>query len=122
MLHKSHSAREWARETGLSIWEVDQHLNDKLFLEKYPRWEIGRPHWSVILHEMFLHTTEQGLKEAKRFVQWGHWQGLSRPNPGADVPAIKLVGYQTSHKEIQDLYHNVYLLRRLPGLPPCGPR
>ena len=33
---------------------------------------------------------------------------------------MELVGYQTSHKEIQDIYHSVYLLRRCPGLPPCG--
>ena len=37
---------------------------------------------------------------------------------GRCIPAIKLVGYQTSHKEIRDLYHDVYLLRRSPG-PPC---
>ena len=30
------------------------------------------------------------------------------------------MGYWTSHKEIQDIYHSVYLLRRSPGLPPCG--
>ena len=35
---------------------------------------------------------------------------------------MKLVGYQTSHKEIKDLYHSVYLLRRSPGPPPCGPQ
>ena len=32
------------------------------------------------------------------------------------------MGYQTPHKEIWDLYHSVYLLRRSPGLPPCGPQ
>ena len=32
---------------------------------------------------------------------------------------MELVGYQTSHKEIWDIYHSVYLLRRSPGLPPC---
>ena len=33
---------------------------------------------------------------------------------------MKLLGYWTSHKEIRDLYHSVYLLRRLPGPLPCG--
>ena len=33
---------------------------------------------------------------------------------------MELVGYWTSHKEIWDIYHSVYLLRRSPGLPPCG--
>ena len=38
---------------------------------------------------------------------------------------MKLGGYWTSHKEIRDLYHSIYsiyLLRRLPGPPPCGPQ
>ena len=39
-----------------------------------------------------------------------------------DKSAMKLVGYQTSHKEIRDLYHSVYLLRRSLGPPPCGPQ
>ena len=43
-----------------------------------------------------------------------------RPDLQADQSAMELVGYQTSHKEIQDIYHSVYLLRRSPGLPPCG--
>ena len=33
---------------------------------------------------------------------------------------MELVGYWTPHKEIWDIYHSVYLLRRSPGLPPCG--
>ena len=35
---------------------------------------------------------------------------------------MKLMGYQTSQKEIRDLYHSVYLLRRSLGPPPCGPQ
>ena len=31
-------------------------------------------------------------------------------------------GYQTSHKEIRDLYHSVYLLRRSPDPLHCGPQ
>ena len=31
------------------------------------------------------------------------------------------MGYQTSHK-VWDIYHSVYLLRRLPGPLPCGPQ
>ena len=32
---------------------------------------------------------------------------------------MELVGYQTSCKEICNIYHSVYLLRRPLGLPPC---
>ena len=33
---------------------------------------------------------------------------------------MELVGYQTSCKEIWDIYHSFYLLRKSPGLPSCG--
>ena len=68
-----------------------------------------------------LHATEEGWKEAERFICQGHWQSLPRPDPEVDISAIKLIWYWTSHKEIRDLYHDVYLLGRLPGPPPCRP-
>ena len=83
---------------------------------------IRSPHWSVILHEMFLHATKWGQKEAERFVHWGHQGSLPRPDLEADQSVMKLVGYGTSHKQIWDLYHTVYLLRRSPGPPHCGPQ
>ena len=71
---------------------------------------------------MCLHTAKQDWKEAESFIWWGCWQSLPRLDPEVDVPTIKLVRYWTSHKEIRDLYHSVYLLRRLPGPLPCGPQ
>ena len=68
-VHKSQSTREWARKAGLSIREAEQRLNAELFLDEYPRWDIEGPHWSIILHNMFLLTAEQGQKEAERFIQ-----------------------------------------------------
>ena len=85
----------------------------------YPRWELGAPHWSVILHEMFLHTAEQGHKEVERLVCWGYQGSASEPHVEAGYSAMEPLGYWTSHKEICDIYHSVYLLRRPPGLPPC---
>ena len=57
-IRKSQAAREQARETGLSVREAEARIDAELFFDKYPRWELGAPHWSVILHEMFLHTAE----------------------------------------------------------------
>ena len=116
-MRKSQTTREWAREVGLSIREAEQRVDAELFLDEYPRWELGAPHQSVILHEMFLHTAEQGQKDAERLI---HPDSVSRPDLEADQSAMEFMGYQTSHKEIQDIYHSVYLLRRSPGLPPCG--
>ena len=55
---KSQATREQARETGISVREAEQRIDAELFIDKYPRWELGAPHWSVILHEMFLNTAE----------------------------------------------------------------
>ena len=119
-MNMSQTAREQAMEVGLSVREAEQRLDAKLFLDEYPRWELRAPHWSIILHEMFVHGTEWGKKEAERFIHWGHWGSIPRPDLEADQSAMDLVGYQTSHKEIWDIYHSVCLLRRSPGLPPCG--
>ena len=67
-MRMSQSAREQAREVGLFIREAEWRIEAKLFLNEYPRWELGAPHQSIILHEMFLHATEQGQKEAERLM------------------------------------------------------
>ena len=119
-MNKSQTARELAIEVGLSVREAKQRLDAELFLNGYPRWGLGAPHWSVILHEMFLHAAEWGQKEAEGFICQGCWGSLPRPDLEADQSTMKLIGYETSHKEIWDLYHSIYLLRRSPGPPPCG--
>ena len=96
-------AREQAREMGLLMREAEWRIDAELFLNEYPRWELGAPHQSVILHEMFLHAAEQGWKEAERLIHQGCRGSMSRSNLEADQSAMKLVGYQTSHKEIQDI-------------------
>ena len=57
-MNKSQTARERAIEVVLPFREAEQRLDAKLFLDEYPRWELGAPHWSVILHKMFLHATK----------------------------------------------------------------
>ena len=120
-LHKFLTAKEWAREEGLSVLEAEHHLDTKLFLDEYPRWDVGGLHCLLILQRMFVHAANEGQKEAEGFICQGYWCTLPSPNPEADVSTIQIVGYWTCQKEIWDLYHEVYLLRRLPGLPPCGP-
>ena len=64
-MEKSHVAHHWAEEEGLSIREVERVIESEMFLDEYPWWELGTPHWTVIPHEMFLHAAEQGWKEAE---------------------------------------------------------
>ena len=69
---------------------------------------------------MFLHAANRGQKEAECMVHQCHQGSTSEPDPGAGHSAMEFVGYQTSCKEIWDIYQCVYLLWRLPGLPSCG--
>ena len=70
-------------------------MDAEMFLDEYPPWKVGGPHCPIILQGMFAHAAESGQKEAERLIYQGHWQGLLRLNPEANVPAIQLVGYQT---------------------------
>ena len=115
-LKKSQTTRECTRETGLLVRETEWRIDAELFLNEHPRWELGAPHQSIILLEMFLHTAEWGWKEAERLICWGHWGSMSRLNLEADLSTMELVGLWTSCKEIWDIYHSVYLLRRSPTL------
>ena len=68
-----------------------------------------------------MHATESGHKEVERLICHGRQAGLLRLDPEADVPAIQFVGFQTSIEEIGELFHQVYLLKRLPEPLACGP-
>ena len=116
------ATKEWAKEGGLCLREAQCHLDAELFLDAYPQQDVGGSYCLIILQRMFVHATEVGQKEGERFICWGCWHGFPRPNPESNVPAIQLVEYQTSWKEIWDLYHEVYLLKKLPSPLPCGPK
>ena len=111
-------ARERAEEEGISYRESEWMVDSELFLNEYPQWGLGTPHQSVILHKMFLHAPGQGQKEAECMFCRGCRGSVPEPNHRADQSAMELVGYQTSRKEMRDIYHSVYLLRRSPRSPP----
>ena len=71
---------------------MECHMDIDMFLDGYIGWEVGSPHCSIILHEMFLHATKQGQKEAEQMICWGCWHSLPKLDPQADVSAIWLVG------------------------------
>ena len=54
-----------AEQEGLSYREAKQIVESDLFLDEYPRWDLGSPHHLIILHEMFLHVESRGWKEAE---------------------------------------------------------
>ena len=79
-------------------------------------------HHPFILQRMFVHATESGWKEVESLICCHCWGGHPRLDPKADVSAIQLVGFQTSREEIRELFHQVFMLKRLPRPLPCGPK
>ena len=57
---------------GLSVREMECHMDVEMFLDGYAGWEAGSPHCPVLLHKMFQLAAEQGLKEVECMIYWGH--------------------------------------------------
>ena len=98
--------------------EMERALDVDLFLEAQGQWVKDSPHCLVILHEMFLHATSKGRKEAERVVCQGHQQHMPQLDPEVGIPAIQLVHLDTGREKLLDLYLEVYKLHRLPSSPP----
>ena len=92
-MEKSQVACCQGQEEGLSFREAEIVIESELFLDEYPQWGLGPPHWSVILHEMFLHAAGWGQKEVERMCCRGHQSSIPEPNPKVDQSAMELVGY-----------------------------
>ena len=119
-VQRTQVAWDFAEENNTSICKAEHQIDIGLFLDEHPRWELGTPHRAIILHKMFLYTADKGQKEAEQMVCWGHHGSVYDHVSEADQSAMELVGYHTSWREMRDVYQNIYLLWRAPGLPPCG--
>ena len=93
-------------------------MDVELFLGIQDRWAEDSPHCMVILHKMFQHAAAKGQKEAEWIICQGCLQNLPQLNPEVGVPAIQLVGPETTKEELLELYLEVNKLHRLPGSPP----
>ena len=78
-------------------------MDVELFLEGQAQWEEGSPHCLAIMHEMFQHAAAKGQKKVEWIVHRGNWQRLPQLNPEVGIPAIQLVGPETSKEELQEL-------------------
>ena len=119
-MEKTLEAHNVAEHEGLSYREAKQVVESNLFLDKYPRWNLGSPHQSVILHEMFLHAESRGHKEVECMCCQGHQSCVREPNSEEDQSALHLIGYHTCCKELRDVYYSIYSLNRALGFPSCG--
>ena len=95
-MEKTQEAHHVAEQERLSYREAEWVVESNLFLEKYPRWDLGSPHQSVILHEMFLHVESQGRKEAECMCHRGCLSYVREPNLEEDQSTLQLIGYHMS--------------------------
>ena len=100
---------------------MERVMDVDLFSEIQNKWAEYSPHHLVILYEMFQHTATEGQKEAEQIVCQGHWQNMPQLYPEAGIPAIQLVGLETTKEELLEIYLEVYKLHRLPRSPPGEP-
>ena len=103
------------------VHELEWAMDVDLFLEIQNRWPEDSLHCLVILHEMFQHAASEGQKEVEQTVCQGCQQHMPQLNPEAGVPAIQLVGPETTKEQLLEIYLEVYKLHRLPGSPPGDP-
>ena len=118
---KSQEAKWRSAEEQRPMCKMERAINVDLFLEAQEQWAKDSPHCLIIFHEMFLHATSKGQKEAEQVVCQGCWQHMPQLDPEVDVPAIQLVHLETDREKLLDLYLEVYKLHRLPGSPPGEP-
>ena len=109
-VQRTQAAQDQAEEDDMSIREAEHQIDIGLFLDEYPRWELGTPHRAIILHKMFLHATNRGCKEEEQMVFQGYHGSMYDPESEVDQSAMELVGYHMSQREMGDNYQSIYLL------------
>ena len=69
---KTLATKEQVSREGLSIKEMEQHMDAEMFLDKYLHWEAEGLHHPLILQDMFLQAAHLGRGEAEQIIYQGH--------------------------------------------------
>ena len=64
---------------------MERVVDVDLFLSTQNHWAADSPHCLMILHEMFLHATSEGQKEAERMMHQGCRQYMPQLDPRVDL-------------------------------------
>ena len=119
--YKSKWEKFQATDEQKLVREMERIMDMELFLGIQDQWAEDSPHCLIILYEMFRHVAAEGQKEVEQIVCQGHQQNMPQLNPEVGIPAVQLVGPETTKKEQLELYLEVYKLHRLPGSLPGEP-
>ena len=122
-VQRTQAARDFAKENNTSIHEAECQIDIRLFLDKYPRWELGTPITELLSCMKCSYMPLIGVqKEAEQMVCTGATVAVCMTHGSeADQSAMELVGYHTSWSEMTGMFIRASIYcRRVPGLPPCG--
>ena len=93
---KAAATKGRAAQEGWSMRETKRVMDVKLFLKGMAKWEKDSPYCLSMMYEMFQHAADEGQREAEHTVCRGHWEGLPKLDPEADLSAVQLVGPETT--------------------------
>ena len=111
-------AKWWSTDEHQPVWEMERVMDVELFLGIQDNWAEYSPHHLVVLYEMFRHVAIEGWKEVEQIICQDCWQNMPQLNLEVGIPAIQLVGLETTKEELLGKYLEVYKLHRPPRLPP----
>ena len=66
-VQRTQAAQDFAEENNTSIHEEECQIDIGLFLDEYPRWELGTPHRAIICTKCFYTPLIRGRK------RWSKW-------------------------------------------------
>ena len=118
---KTVAAKKLARETGVSVREVERQLDAYLFLDEIPRWESGGLHCPYLLQRMFAQTENVGQKEHNWVRQRGCAQSSTEQGVDLETPCRGSGLQDHLWRKFSGLYQEVYQVRRTPGPVPGSP-
>ena len=96
-------------------------LNTLIFWDEYLQWDVGGLHHPIILQRMFMHAAKKGMEGGREVYLLRPLMCPTKAKPGGRCTSCQASGVPNLPEGDLRPAHEVYLLRRLPGLPPCGP-
>ena len=104
------------------VRELERAMDVKLFLDLQTSWPEDSHHHLVVLYMRCSGMLPmKGRRRQSRTIHQGHQPHMPQLNLEVGVPAIQLVGPQTTKEELMEIYLEVYKLHRQPSSPPSKP-
>ena len=104
------------RTQNILVREAEWQLGTDAYLLEQEVVTTQWPYCEFLYQQMFLHATTTGCSEHNCAI----WREHSpEQDLGVEPTAVELIGPDSMHQDIEDLYQDVYQLQRLPGRGWC---